>query len=221
VNYFGHAALAILCNESPAFVLGAMLPDLAQMVGVHVSDAESSVDRDVRAGLNFHLKTDAHFHDTATFRSLNLRSLSEFKRMEVSKGPARACAHIGVEMLIDAELAQRTQFQTPYHEALRFGVQNHERLGCASPEARRVCGLLQHLDDKGITLHAATEERFILRLERALGARKRLRPTPHELAAMVRYLCDLTDIPERTIALLDELAPLVAPGQGSPLRRPQ
>jgi hypothetical protein len=119
-------------------------------------------------------------------------------------------------MLIDAELAQSPQFQKPYRDALRYGVRRHDQLGCPPPEEQRLTGLLQHLDDKGVELHAATEERFIFRIERTLDSRERLRPTSQELSQMVHHLCHIGDIPRRTIALLDELAPLIGSPPGSP-----
>ena len=48
VNFLAHAAVARRADPSPGFVLGAVLPDLLPMAGVHVDRAR--VRDDVAAG---------------------------------------------------------------------------------------------------------------------------------------------------------------------------
>lgn len=115
MNYFGHAAVASWYSDHPAFVLGSMLPDFANMVGMRLGEARSE---HVRAGVEFHHVTDQVFHDTTTFRSLSKTALDELLELGLGRGSARAVAHVGVEMLIDGVLAEEPRARSLYREAL-------------------------------------------------------------------------------------------------------
>src|SRR6187402_2966197 len=135
MNYFGHAALACHRSVAPPFVLGAMLPDLCGMVGV-TAPSKASVSGlgqdELAEGLDFHVRTDAVFHQTAMFISHNQRAVVALRALGVSRGPARAAGHMGVEMLIDAELVADTRYVTAYQAALSWGARalgHHTGLG--------------------------------------------------------------------------------------------
>lgn len=205
LNYFGHAALAILHQRSDPFVLGAMLPDLTAMARVPNSRAQLG-SPDLKEGWEFHLKTDEVFHKTQCFQVLNRAALQHFTSLKIRKGPARACAHIGIEMLIDAHLAEDERYHAPYVQALRWGAQREGDLGCPSPiDEKRLSALLEHLADKGPVVHSTSPSRLAFRLERTLYDRPKLNPTDAELQLMVQYLCDFRSMHRVVEELLTEL----------------
>jgi hypothetical protein len=207
MNYFGHAALAVLKGGTSKFVLGAMLPDLLPMA--RVRDTETFDDSELALGVQFHLQTDSLFHETEAFITLNREALKELRSQGISRGPARACAHMGVEMLIDARLAEERNFHDGYLEALASGAGDPLLFGPHKREAgERVRALCDHLAEKGKGIHAATRERFALRLGRTLENRPRLRPTESELVKIADYLCDLEEVGRRVPELMEQLSPL-------------
>lgn len=207
MNYFGHAAIASWCGGNEAFVLGSMLPDLLPMAGLNGPRAYH--DHSVEEGHLFHLATDAVFHATQTFVGLNRSVLHSLRELGVSRGPARACAHIGVEMLLDAELVRNDRFLAAYESALSSAIEAPHLLAPLLPtdltQARHLC---EHLYERGGDVFATSAERFSLRLGRTLASRPRLSPTTAELQIVSDYLSRCTDIAQHVPTLLDELAPL-------------
>lgn len=207
MNYFGHAALAVLKQGPPDFILGAMLPDLLSMVGgesIKASDTVNTTEH-LKAGIRFHLETDALFHQTETFLDLNRRALSLFRQAEISRGPARAAAHMGVEMLFDGQLVKSEAFAVGYLNALEFGAEADELSDSWGSAGKSIKLLCRHLAERGVHIHTATAERFAYRIAHALSGRPRLSPTESEAAAMTTILLDFADLPQKTDSLLDEL----------------
>ena len=216
MNYFAHAAIASWCGGNEAFVLGSMLPDLLPMAGLNGPNAYH--DCSVEEGHLFHLATDAVFHATQTFVGLNRSVLRNLRQRGVSRGPARACAHIGVEMMIDAELARNDGFLAAYERALSSALSAPHLLAPILPtdltQAQHLC---EHLYERGGDVFETSAERFTLRLGRTLASRPRLSPTPEELEIISGYLSLRTDISRHVPALLDELSPLQAHRKSAPV----
>ena len=59
MNFFGHAIVASWTSVEPAFVLGSMVPDFANMVGARVPRV---FHEGVARGVEFHHATDRVFH---------------------------------------------------------------------------------------------------------------------------------------------------------------
>lgn len=216
MNYFGHAALAIrrLASSSnqdvpspSRFVLGAMAPDLLAMMRHPLPRLID--DRSLAAGVEFHVEVDAAFHQTEAFVRWNKRALLALKALGVRRGPARACAHIGVEMLIDAELIRDRRLFTGYEAALREGKDGSDELFPTSlGMARDFAALCEHLLEGGESIHTTTAPRLELRLGRTLAGRARLEPSSRELTTVADYLCGFPSIAEELPLLLQQLAPL-------------
>lgn len=115
MNYFGHVALACEFAENFEFLLGAMLPDFANMIGCSPPACGSET---LMSGIRFHLVTDVVFHQQPMFRQKVAAARRELEQSGVRKGPARAAAHVGVELLLDAELSSRRIHGLAYREAL-------------------------------------------------------------------------------------------------------
>ena len=198
MNYFGHAALAILRRERPFFVLGAMLPDFLAMLGGRLQNKRGGgfIREQLANGVDFHLKTDAVFHQAPVFVAMNRRALIELRQLGVSRGPARACAHIGVEMLIDAHLIQRKDLYDQYLLALRAGARSDDLFACDGPNHRgRLSALCQHLANRGAEVHEASAQRFEVRLKKTLEHRATLRPSETELTLISKHLGGWSNLP--------------------------
>jgi hypothetical protein len=207
MNYFGHAAVATRTGRSARFVLGAMLPDLVPMAGVQIP--KDLLDRELTEGIRFHIETDALFHSTVTFVELNLKALAELRSLGISRGPARACAHVGVEMCLDSELSKDDAMMSSYEAALTELCRMPELLApMEEAERLRAEQLSLHLLRTGRQAFHSSSERFALRLDRTLAPRQRLAPTESELPVISEYLSRFTDPAARCAELMRELAPL-------------
>jgi hypothetical protein len=205
VNYLGHAAIASEHRDIPAFVLGAMLPDLANMVHLRLPRMD---DEELRTGVNFHERTDAVFHQLPTFVELNRGARAALRQRGVGRGPARAAAHLGTEFLLDAALLRDERFVASYERALDEG----ERAGATfwSPlpsEASAAFGrLLARLRAGGVAMHLPDRARFVSRFAYTLGGRPLLAPTEAELGDIADFCVAYYEtVAERLPTLLGEL----------------
>ena len=119
MNFFGHAAVATwsapASGAAPAVVLGAMLPDFATMCGGRIASAE---DAGVARGIDLHHTTDAVFHTLPVVTAL-MRELDErLAHGHCARGPRRAVAHIGVELLLDGVLVDEPAYRAAYLSGL-------------------------------------------------------------------------------------------------------
>jgi hypothetical protein len=115
MNFFGHATVALQQSDDPAFVLGAMLPDLASMAGLRLLAPE---DPELGRGIALHHETDRRFHAAPAFRTLCEWALSELERAGVQRGSARAVGHVGGELLLDGLLSRDRAAREGYQRVL-------------------------------------------------------------------------------------------------------
>lgn len=184
-----------------------MLPDFFSMMGIRNRVVD---DPDLARGVEFHLETDALFHQTPTFIELNQNALNELRKRGVSRGPARACAHIGVEMLIDAVLIRDKTALREYQGALRIGAEPSSLFGSQSLFCSQVQRLCKELAERGEAAHLTSHERLVFRLGHTLRNRTRLCPTPQELDTIAKYLSECEEVERYVPQLLFELQPLLA-----------
>jgi hypothetical protein len=102
VNFFGHLVVARRVEDHPAFLLGAMAPDLLAMCGARPGAATSPK---VAAGQAHHLAVDARFHANPAFTGLAAWAARALAGAGLPRGAARGAAHVGVELLLDGLLA--------------------------------------------------------------------------------------------------------------------
>jgi hypothetical protein len=103
VNFVGHIATGVAVDGSRAdteFLLGTALPDFAAMARLKLDRTSGSLG----AGMQLHHDTDAFFHRQGWFLDLEHDLLEELTAAGVPRGGALACAHVGVELLLDGEL---------------------------------------------------------------------------------------------------------------------
>lgn len=174
MNYLGHAAVATWRSQDRAFVLGAMLPDFATMIGARPpATTHAALD----AGIRFHYQTDAVFHRSAGFLALTRSAFEWLLAHGVERGRARAIAHVGVELLLDADLSRAEPVRQAYVAALHGGAAAElgRHLSWSAPEGRLGFeDLRTRLLARGVTADDPAPEVTSQRLRRALSARPRL-----------------------------------------------
>jgi hypothetical protein len=172
MNFFGHAAIAGRFESEPVFVLGAMLPDFCTMLGLR---APAPASGQLGAGVRFHHVTDHAFHDLASFQRLNRAAAADLAARGVRRGTARAVAHVGVELLLDGELAESDDARAVYLAALAVGHDPALVLGAAfaTEAGERLGQLTRTLSGRGVAKRPSNPS-VVERLERALASRPRL-----------------------------------------------
>jgi hypothetical protein len=177
VNFFGHAVVATWRSDQPGFVLGAMLPDFATMLGTRPPAVEHT---ELAGGVHFHHETDRVFHEAPTFRRLQLDARRGLREMGLPRPSALAVGHIGVEILLDTVLAEDARGVAGYLAALalapgdalgRFIAWNDDAL---RPRFETLSSLLSK---GGVTASSRGADAAALRVTRALASRPRLRLT--------------------------------------------
>ena len=185
MNFFGHGCLAAETRPDAAFVVGAMLPDLAAMAGLRVTGVAHAAADD---GRRFHYATDAAFHRAAGFGELSARAAQELLDAGVRRGPARAIAHVGVELLLDGWLAEVHGVPAAYDAALALGPR---LAGAIAFHAAGAAGLLEVCERVASAPHAhaawCEPARLGSRLARILGPRPLLALERSELPAVTAW----------------------------------
>jgi hypothetical protein len=135
MNFFGHAVISLeiarhtAARASGSFphagtaehALGAMLPDFASMCGARL---DRSSDPQIAAGVDFHHRTDAVFHQLPPVLAL-MRDLEErLRKAGASRGPTRAVSHLGVELLLDGALVAEPAARQLYRDALALPAES-------------------------------------------------------------------------------------------------
>jgi hypothetical protein len=117
VNYFGHAAVASWRQGRGGLPLGAMLPDFSTMCGARITGSD---DEEVAGGIALHHATDAAFHRLAAVTGLMRELDARLERGGCARGPRRAVAHIGVELLLDGVLLDDADYRDAYVLGLEY-----------------------------------------------------------------------------------------------------
>jgi hypothetical protein len=184
MNFFGHAAVAVAHfgtrEPSPSpdalarLCLGAMLPDFVGML--RLPPRPVLHDPVLARGVAFHHATDEAFHDLPAFLSLSRAAFGFLTERELPRGPARAVAHIGVEMLLDEILSNDAAARDAYRAALAVDVAG--RIEVSTPDApdaqERLSRLQQALLERSRMPRVPEPELMAERIGRALAGRPRL-----------------------------------------------
>lgn len=180
MNFFSHSAVAAehfgsISPPRPAAELrvlcaGAMLPDFVGMLRLGRPTIHDPV---LARGVAFHHGTDAAFHELNSFQRLTRQSFSWLSQRHLPRGPARAVAHIGIEILLDEVLATEPAARDAYRAAL--GVPLPSLLEFANPnDAERLAELQAALLTRAATQLAPVPELVAARIARSLAGRPRL-----------------------------------------------
>jgi hypothetical protein len=134
VNYISHVLVASWVRDRPAFILGAMLPDLATICGGSILEL---ADPDLEAGEQHHQEADFVFHCHPRFLELCGQGVQALTGAGLPRPISRAVAHVGVELLLDATLVEDPDgsLEERYRMALAVGAR--DQLGPAIRWRRR------------------------------------------------------------------------------------
>lgn len=185
MNYFGHAAVASWFSQTAATALGAMLPDFATMSGTRLADP---IDAGIAEGIALHHKTDGAFHQLPPVLAL-MRELDD--RLEAGKcarGPRRAVAHIGVELLLDGVLVGEPAYRAIYVAALAHDPSGIRFRDDADPP--KFTALHARLGDYGVPDDLQRPEAIAHRMHRMLAHRPLLAPSASDLMAIKTALVE-------------------------------
>ncbi|MEO8703112.1 MAG: hypothetical protein ABI867_23910 [Kofleriaceae bacterium] len=184
VNYFGHVAVASWRSTSAAVALGAMLPDFSTMASVRVAEAG---DPELAAGIDLHHATDSAFHVLPVVTGLMRELDQRLDRLGCARGPRRAVAHIGVELLLDGVLVD----EPAYREAYLRGIAFDSAITWREPgDAERFAKLVDRLRSYGVPDDLKRPESIVFRMSRMLAHRPLLAPSPADLVAIGKALAD-------------------------------
>jgi hypothetical protein len=180
MNFFGHAAIAAdhVKRENPSpeagelgrLCLGAMLPDFVGMLRLGKPQV---TDEALARGVSFHHRTDHAFHDLPSFQQLSRQTFAWLTQRSLPRGPARAVAHVGIEMLLDEVMARDAAAREAY--LLALDVPLGKALSFDVPgDLERLETLRRSLNERAATQLEPTAELVALRIRRTLEGRPRL-----------------------------------------------
>lgn len=183
MNYFGHASVASWHGPSPAATLGAMLPDLATMSGARLGEP---ADAGLADGIALHHATDAAFHQLPSVLGLMRELDDRLAHAGCARGPRRATAHVGIELLLDGVLVGEASYREAYLDALAHDVdavrfRDHD-------DAPRFHALHARLVTHGVPDDLRQPAAIVHRLHRMLAHRPLLAPDPADLRAIADAL---------------------------------
>jgi hypothetical protein len=183
VNFFGHAVVACWFDPSPEFVLGAMLPDLTAMLRLRLP---SVMDSRQTAGILLHHRTDAVFHEAQSFVELSRHARVSLAARGIGRGPSRALAHVGIEILLDELLGQDRVTENAYLAALAAA---NAFEAATAVDTRRLRELTQRLAERGIA-RSLSPELVARRLRYALEPHPKLSFSPAEEPTVAAWVSD-------------------------------
>jgi hypothetical protein len=171
VNFFGHATVAAWVDPDPRLVFGAMLPDFASMSRTRLLGAG---DPRVAEGIALHHQTDEAFHGAPTFLELYVSGTEDLEARGLGRGPARAVAHVGTELLLDGLLLDREPAKSAYLDAVALPGRADLDLRFRDQGGERFQSFYARLAEHGIPNEYRSPERVAIRLEQILSRRPRL-----------------------------------------------
>lgn len=180
MNFFGHAALATQhfeaatppssADELAKLCAGAMLPDFVGMLRL---GRPSVTDAVLARGVAFHHRTDEAFHDLPPFLSLSRAAFAWLSARGLPRGPARAVAHVGIEMLLDEPLAEEPRARAAYRAALSLPLDELLELPTAH-DRERLAALRGALLERAHGARNPSPGLVAERIRRTLSGRPRL-----------------------------------------------
>lgn len=179
MNFFGHAAVASWTAAPSGSVLGSMLPDFATMSRARLAEPS---DAAIGEGIALHHETDRVFHHLPAVLGLMRELDDRLDRAGCARGPRRAVAHIGVELLLDGVLVDEAAYRDSYLAGL-----GHDPAGVRwrdEDDDARFAVLLARLRAHGVPEDLRKPEAIATRLHRMLAHRPLLAPSSTDLVAI-------------------------------------
>ena len=215
MNFVGHVAIAVMAapvdpGSGPApegYLIGAALPDLAAMGRFRLLDRPADVD--VSAGIDLHHRTDDVFHRHPWFRTHSAAVSATLQSAGLSRGAARACGHVGIELLLDGHLlVERVGLRQAVDSAIAGAGRRIDELEPLVAEPQRP-GWRHHLDRlAGWDVPADYQHPTAVaaRLQRIVSRRPRLAFPPDQTSLVAAALAEQhQQLVDEAPDLLDDL----------------
>jgi hypothetical protein len=190
VNFVGHIAVGRVLHDGPdrdpSFLLGTGLPDFAAMARVRIT----RVDGPLGDGMDVHHRTDAVFHRGRWFLDAEHELLADLGDAGFPRGAALACAHVGIELLLDGELVREPSTADAVRSVYVLMAAPPEPALVAAPESVRagwadaLSGIAARLDPEGY----GDPHTVAVRLHRVTSRRPRLAFAPDLVPALSERL---------------------------------
>jgi len=223
MNFFGHALIAQRdeATRGPIraeFVLGAMLPDFASMLRTRPPLATLDT---LSAGVSFHHRTDDAFHGSQSFLEFSRQASSFLSDRGLSRGTARAVAHVGVELLLDAAFAGENGANEAYLSAVACALGEPVRgfiFWQTSDVSERFQQLCRSLRNRGRFQENPASELVAERLRGILADRPRLAMDERGLLVVREWVSSARSrITSGAPQLLREVEQRLRPAESAPL----
>lgn len=161
-----------------------MLPDFASMCGARL--ATEQPDPDISIGVALHHRTDSVFHQAAPVLALMRELDDRLLALGCARGPRRATAHIGTELLLDATLLSDETYRTSFLSA--FTVDPALVAWREPDDTSRFAILLARMRPHGVPDDLREISSIAYRLQRMLSNRPLLAPNDADLRAIATAL---------------------------------
>lgn len=200
MNVGSHILVAARISDDVDQWLGAALPDFAAMGRFHLCVPPAAWpdarDQPIRAGIALHHRTDEAFHRHPWFTERVQIIRHRLEAQGIARGPSRAIAHVGPEMLLDGALLGGHQ---PLIDAT-FGALDHHRRSLADwtrsstvghPTVDRAVDWTMHLErlvNYGLPSDYSDPVAVAHRLLRILAGRSRLGFQANQLGIVIAEL---------------------------------
>ncbi len=167
MNYFGHFVIASWVTKDVGSHFGAMLPDFCAMARVAIPEC---LPPSTHHGLSLHYRSDEAFHLCPVFQNLCSSGTRRLIELGLTRGPARAASHVGLELLLDGVLAREPSARHGYVRTLADPLGGRAQWTGEGPLAE----LLSRLRERGVDGSHFEVPALFFRLQRALGRHRRL-----------------------------------------------
>jgi hypothetical protein len=164
-----------------------MIPDFSTMSGARVA---STTDAEVAAGIDLHHVTDAAFHTLPVVTGLMRELDHALARRDCARGPRRAVAHIGVELLLDGVLIDEPAYRDMYTCGLAHDVTTSIAWRDDGDD-EKFAALIARLRAYGLPEDLRRPDAITHRLGRMLAHRPLLAPSPDDLRAIGAAIVEL------------------------------
>ena len=200
MNAFGHAVAASWERDEAPFLLGAMLPDLAGLIGGRVAEPRDEL---IALGLRHHHRVDDCFHELPGFRDWWREWQAGMESAGLRRHQARAASHVAIELFLDGELARH---HAGVHERALGEAREREEPGWRVQPRSSWDELVVRLHEDGAPHHLREASVVTRRTAGALGRRARLRLEPGEEQALGGWLqARVPEAQDRAPLLAEEL----------------
>lgn len=191
MNVGSHILVAARISDDVDQWLGAALPDFAAIGRFHLQVPPESWpdgrDQPIRVGIALHHRTDEAFHRHPWFTERVQILRHRLEAQGIARGPARAIAHVGPEMLLDGALLGGHQ---PRIDAT-FAALDHHRPSLADWTRSTTVDWAAHLErlvEHGLPSDYGDPAAVARRLLRILAGRPRLGFEASQLGIVIAEL---------------------------------